>query len=332
MSLVLQNKIIFGDCLKQLKNIQSNSIDLILTDLPYGLTQCSWDSIIPFNLMWDELKRVTKNTASLIFTSSQPFTSALIMSNPKWFSHSWIWEKEQGVNFLLANKQPLKIHEDIIIFQKPGSYNIEGYSELRNIFDNILEKIGKNKSQMIKEFGYRFDHCFRTSTNQWELPTKKNYEFIINKFNLTTFPNYDSLLNKYHEEFFRIYNPQLSNGSPYISGSGNSGEVTGKISKVQTMNTGTRLPTTILKINSERGQHPTQKPVKLFEYLIKTYTYENNIVLDCCAGSGTTAIACMNTNRNYICIEKDEKYFKIMQDRIVKHCEKYNKKLEDFLK
>ena len=184
--------------------------------------------------MWEQYERVIKDNGAIVLTASQPFTSALVMSNPKHFRYEWIWEKEQGVNFLLAKKQPMKVHENILVFSLKQS----------------------------------------------------------------------------------IYQPQMTTGKPYISGKGNSGEVTGKVAKKQTTNTGTRYPRSIQRFNREMGIHPTQKPVALFEYLIKTYTNEGDTVLDNVMGSGTTGVACVHTNRNFIGMELDDKYFEIAKRRI----------------
>ena len=222
------------DCLEGMKKIDDKSIDMILCDLPYGTTACKWDTVIPFEPLWEQYERVIKDNGAIVLTASQPFTTALINSNIKYFRYSWIWEKEQGVNFLMAKKQPLKVHEDICIFSKKQT----------------------------------------------------------------------------------IYNPQMTQGKPYISGKGDSGEVTGKVKKIQAKNSGTRYPKSVVQFKRETGLHPTQKPVALFEYLIKTYTNENELILDNCMGSGTTAIACINTNRNYIGFEKDTTYFEIAKKRI----------------
>jgi len=231
------NKIYNMDCLEGMKYIDDKSIDMILCDLPYGITACKWDSIIPLEPLWEQYERIIKDNGAIVLTASQPFTTKLINSNIELFRYCWVWEKEQGVNFLMAKKQPLKVHEDICIFSK----------------------------QQTK------------------------------------------------------YNPQMTKGKPYISGKGDSGEVTGKVKKIQTQNEGTRYPRSIIRFKRETGLHPTQKPVALFEYLIKTYTDEGDIVLDNCIGSGTTAIACINTNRNYIGFELDKEYYEIAKNRINKH-------------
>ena len=226
-----------GDCLEIMKDIPDKSIDMILADLPYGTTACKWDTIIPFEPLWEQYERVIKDNGAIALFSSQPFTSNLIMSKPKLFRYEWIWEKEQGVNFMLSKKQPLKIHETICIFSKKQT----------------------------------------------------------------------------------MYYPQMTTGKPYVSGKGVSGDVTNNVKKIQTINTGTRYPITIQKFNRERGYHPTQKPVALLEYLIKTYTNENDTVLDNVMGSGSTGVACLNTNRNFIGIELDEEYFEIAKERIESH-------------
>ena len=233
---ILINQVICGDCLEVMKDIPDKSVDMILCDLPYGTTACKWDTIIPFEPLWEQYERVTKDNGAIVLTASQPFTTVLINSNIKRFRYSWTWEKEQGVNFLMAKKQPLKVHEDVCVFSKRQT----------------------------------------------------------------------------------VYNPQMSEGKPYISSKGDSGEVTGRVKKIQTKNKGTRYPRSIIQFKRETGLHPTQKPVALLEYLIKTYTLEGETVLDNCMGSGSTGVACVNTNRNFIGIEKDTKYFEIAKSRIEK--------------
>jgi len=234
------NKIICGDCLEVMPDIPDKSIDMILCDLPYGTTACKWDTIIPFEPLWEQYKRIIKDNGAIVLTASQPFTSALVMSNIKMFKYEWIWEKEQGTNQNLCKISPLKKHENIVVFCKEKT----------------------------------------------------------------------------------IYNPQFSAGNPYIVKRYNKIEKDPIIGleqkKIDTINTGKRYPTTIIKANRELKNrfHPTQKPVALFEYLIKTYTNEGDLVLDNCIGSGTTAVACINTGRNFIGIEKDPKYVDIANKRI----------------
>ena len=213
---------------------------MVLCDLPYGTTACKWDTIIPFEPLWKQYKRVIKDNGAIVLTASQPFTSALVMSNIKMFKHSWIWNKKKAGNIFLSKSQPMKIHEDVIVFNG-GTYN------------PIMVKRDKIK----KSKNYGIGEAMGGGTL-----AQIEYTYT----------------HKYPESILEISNANQN----------------GKV-------------------------HPTQKPVALFEYLIKTYTNENEIVLDNCSGSGTTAIACINTNRNYICIEKDKTYFDLSVERVNNH-------------
>ena len=226
-----------GDCLELMKDIHDESIDMILCDLPYGITPCKWDTVIPFEPLWAAYKRVIKPNGAIVLTASQPFTSALVMSNVKMFKYCWVWEKPTKTNFLNAKIQPLRQHEEIAVFYKKQP----------------------------------------------------------------------------------VYNPQKKAGKPYTQKQGYVGEAkqTGLRKKeVITVNNGDRFPLSILRFSKESGLHPTQKPVALMEYLIKTYTNEGETVLDSCMGSGTTGVACRNLNREFIGIEKDNDYYVIAHNRI----------------
>ena len=223
------------DCLNILPKIPNKSIDLILTDPPYGTTQCKWDSIIPLSIVWKELKRISKENTAIIFTASQPFTTTLINSNIKDFRYDLVWCKNQGTNFYNANRMPLRSHEDILVFYK-------------------------------------------------KLPK---------------------------------YNPQKTNGKPYEQKRGTPSDVYRGKDLHTTKSDGKRFPLSwkIFKKDKEK-LHPTQKPIALCEYLVKTYTEENDTVLDFTMGSGSTGVACKNLNRQFIGIEKDKKYFDIAKNRI----------------
>lgn len=226
-----------GDCIKLMKDIPDGSVDMILCDLPYGTTACKWDTVIPFESLWEQYKRIIKTNGAIVLTANQPFTSFLIQSNINEFRYCWIWDKVRGSNFATVKIRPFNSHEDIVIFYK-------------------------------------------------RQPT---------------------------------YNPQMTAGKPYTQKQGRVGESkqTGLYRQnVITVNDGERYPTTVLKFSKESGCHPTQKPVALMEYLIKTYTNEGETVLDNCMGSGTTGVACVNTNRRFIGIEMDENYFNIAKNRI----------------
>ena len=230
-----------GDCLEMMKSIPDGSVDFILTDPPFGTTKCSWDSVIPFEPMWYELKRIIKPNGAIVLFGSQPFTSSLIMSNPKMFKYEQIWDKNKGTQPQLANIQPMKSHENILVF-------------------------GKGK---------------------------------IN------------------------YYPQKTKGDPYTRDN-KQNHTEHSLSKglkpIKQVNTGFRFPKTVLMyprdFSAQTRLHPTQKPIALLGYLIKTYTQENETVLDFTMGSGSTGVACVNTNRNFIGVELDENYFNIAEKRI----------------
>ncbi len=317
------NKIIQGDCLEVMKDIPDKSIDMILCDLPYGTTACKWDTIIPFGLLWEQYKRIIKDNGAIVLTASQPFTSALVMSNPEMFRYSWIWEKEQGVNFLSAKKNPMRVHEDILVFYLDEA-EVKGrskkFSELRDYFNEQLSLCQLSLKEIKTLLGNDMAGHYFTGGIQWTLPTKENYQ----KLQITGFftKEWEELKSKYDsiaKDCKIPYFPQMESGKSYLSGKGKSGDVTGNVIKTQTKNEGTRYPRSIIKINRETGLHPTQKPVALFEYLIKTYTNEGDLVLDNCAGSGTTGIACKNLNRNYILIEKEPEYIDIINKRLNKY-------------
>jgi site-specific DNA-methyltransferase (adenine-specific) len=243
-SIVLKN----GDCLELMKEIPDGSVDLVLTDPPYGTTACKWDSIIPFEPMWEQLKRVTKKNGAIVMTASQPFTSTLVVSNISEFAHAWVWNKRFAANFVQAKRQPLKDHEDVVVFGNNGKQ--PQYFPQMTDRDVPIKKGGNKLSKAIpirqteaaKEFG----------------KTSKSYD-------------------KKH-------------------------------------------PTTVTSLNFSsrdgRGLHPTQKPVALMEYLIKTYTNEGETVLDFTMGSGTTGVAAKNLGRDFIGIELDKDYYNIAKDRI----------------
>ena len=240
------NKIHQGDCLEIMKDIPDGSIDMILCDLPYGTTACSWDTIIPFEPLWEQYKRVIKDNGAIVLTASQPFTSTLIMSNINWFKYELIWDKNYGGAPGTAKYRPMPSHESMLVFGKGRlTYN----------------------PQMREGKPYVDKRAFK--------PTEK--------------PNHNGNEHKF-----------------------------GLKQNVGAVNTGTRYPLSVIQVQryNVKGQHPTQKPVALFEYLIKTYTNEGETVLDNCIGSGTTAIAALNTNRTFIGIEKEKEYVDIANERI----------------
>ena len=319
-----KKEILLGDCLELMKDIPDASIDMVLCDLPYGTTACSWDTIIPLDKLWREYRRIISPKGSIILTASQPFTTILTASNLSWFCYSWIWQKEAGSNFLSAKYMPLKVHEDILVFS--SSNDLGTNEELRQYFYDEKVKGGFTNKQVNEMLGYATTgsgmagHYFKKDKEQFVIPNQKDYEKLqatgyFQKPYEEVEELYSGGLNK------KTYNPQMRVGKKYTAKQGKGSEVYGnKDNAVTTVNNGERYPITVLEFARDKNKyHPTQKPVALFEYLINTYTDKNDLVLDNCAGSGTTAIACLNTNRQFIVMEKEPDYF-----------EKIKKRVEDF--
>lgn len=249
--LVLIMELFNGDCLQIMKDFPEKSIDMILCDLPYGITKCEWDKPIDFEKLWEQYTRIIKDNGAIVLFSSQPFTTDLINSNRKLFRYEIIWEKTQKTGFYNANKMPLKGHENILIFYKKlPTYNPQKYIVERNDIGRVREKkadrcvlYGHANAQDYKETGERYPH------------------------DVIHFSNWNGAL------FGKTQNAT---------------------------------------------KHPTQKPIQVLEYLIKTYSNEGDVVLDNCMGSGSTGVACINTNRDFIGIELDKNFFVIAKERIEK--------------
>ena len=227
-----------GDCLTLMKDIDTNSVDMLLVDLPYGTTQCKWDSIISLKDLWIEYNRIIKDNGAMLFHCAQPFTSNLIMSNVKNFKYEWVWEKSKASNYLNAKKQPLRAHESIAVFyRKPPTYN-----------------------------------------------------------------------------------PQMTQGEAYNKGTAKrETEVYGSQRAVEVKSDGERYPRTLkyfVTAEKEGKLHPTQKPIALTEYFVNTFSNPGDVILDNTMGSGTTGVACVNLDREFIGIEKDKEYFDIAVERI----------------
>ena len=244
--------LMLGDCLERMKEIDDEFIDFVLTDPPYGTTACKWDSVIPLDLMWKELKRIIKPNGAIAMTASQPFTTKLISSNMEMFKYCWIWDKIKATNFFAAKFQPLNNTEDVVVFSKGG--------------------------------------CNNGTKN----PVRYNPQGLINvNVECVNCETVGGLIGKEHGSEM-----SMSDGQIYTQ-------------------TQTNYPFKTLKFNHDTGNvHPTQKPVALMEYLIKTYTNKGEIVLDFTMGSGTTGVAAITLNRKFIGIELDSEYFKIASDRI----------------
>ena len=232
-----------GDCLERMKEIPDGSVDLVLTDPPYGTTACKWDSVIPFEPMWEQLKRVIKPNGAIVLFGSEPFSSALRMSNIKNYKYDWIWEKDRPTNPLRAKKRPMNYREKIHVF----------YNRLPIYNPQMERRLERNKRPLPKRSVIRSSEVY---------------------------------------------------GVTAILDGDNSGDM--------------KYPSNIIKLPREQNnKHPTQKPVPLMEYLIRTYTNEGDTVLDFTSGSGTTGVAAANTGRKFIGVELDKDYFEIAQSRIL---------------
>jgi len=325
-TLIELNKIYNEDCLEGMKRIPDGSVDMILCDLPYGTTANKWDSIIDLKLLWGQYNRVIKEGGVIVLTASQPFTTTLINSNIGNFRYEWVWEKEQGTGFLTANKMPLKNHENVLIFYEDLA-KVKGRSkkldDLRGYMKSERDKTGLTNKGISQLLGNQMGGHYFTDGVQFTLPTRANYEKLQETGHFKVeYRELKKTLDTISKKMAVTYNPQMRNGfKPYKTKQGGPSENYGnKMTDITTESDGMRYPLTVLKVNRDQEKaHPTQKPVALFDYLIRTYTNEGDTVLDNCMGSGTTAVACMNTNRNYIGFELDETYFNLANERIEMH-------------
>jgi site-specific DNA-methyltransferase (adenine-specific) len=318
--------LIKGDCLQVMKDLTEKSIDMVVVDLPYGQTACDWDVKIDLDLMWKELERVCKSNCNYIFFTTTKFGVELINSKPSWFRYDLVWEKSNSVGHLSANKMPLRTHEMIYVFGNPSSamhdLNIERNLDNRDYAKKILKFINKPYSKIQKEVGHmKLCHFLSCCTStQFSLPTRETYNELIEKYKINEmegFINFDDL--KFEKDKDKIYNPQKTPGKPYKVKAHplTNIDVYGETAIPEHENiSGDRHPKSIIKFNTQTGFHRTQKPVDLCEWLIKSYSNEGDLVMDFCMGSGTSVVACINTNRNYIGIEQDEDIFKIAKERI----------------
>lgn len=251
-------ELLHGDCLELMKKIENKSMDMILCDLPYGVTKCKWDTVIPFDKLWEQYNRIIKDNGAIALFGSEPFSSALRMSNIENYKYDWKWNKVQGTGFSACRRQPLRVMEDIIIFyKKQPTYNPQ-----MTVRDKVIDSSNWKQDKRVSENG--------------------RFASVDN-----------SLSKKVYKEKYPVNYIEINRA--------------------------------LKECNNTNRLHPTQKPLSLLEYLIKTYTNENEIVLDNCMGSGSTGVACANINRRFIGIEKDDNYFNIAKERIEKHLEDIDK-------
>ena len=322
-----------GDCLVESQNIENYSVDLILTDLPYGTTACSWDEIIPFEPMWKEFYRVLRPNGFIVLTASQPFTSKLVSSNINNFSHNWVWNKIRGVGHLLAKKRPMMASEDILVFTNEHSHDFTFRSPLRKYAIRLFEYIGKTKKQIFEDMGNQsVCHFMRTGSTQFNMCTEKCYNDLIRLYGIDKmegFEQFEKLVKDnedYLNSFPRVYNPQMRSRDKARVSKMKATENTcyGNLEDYQGELLEESYPINIIEFNksghSNMLLHPTQKPLELMEYLIKTYTNEGMVVFDATMGSGTTGLAAVKNGRKFIGIEKDENYYNVAVQRVSEYC------------
>jgi len=245
------NKIYNMDCLEGMKYIENKSIDMILCDLPYGVTQCNYDNLIPFEPLWNQYERIIKNNGAIVLFGTQPFTTDLINSNRKLFRYELIWCKNFATGSLLAKKRPMKAHENLLVFyKKQPTYNPQMVERTDAELKRLSKKSVKTKSSEFQPYGGMSGN---REDNKYKMPNSQlHFNCVFNR-------------------------------------------------------------------SKEKTKHPNQKPVSILEWLIKTYTNEGELVLDNCGGSGSTYIACINTNRNFIGFELNKEYYELAKNRINKH-------------
>ena len=296
-------ELIQGDCLTESDKIQSGSVDLILTDLPYGTMKginetFNWDNAIEPKKVYEIANRILRKNGKMVLFSQEPYTTKLIteaIPNIP-FNYRMIWEKDNFANCLIAKKAPVNYYEDILVFSKDTMDND----------DNPVREYFKEQRELIKNISYKEinEKCFNTASNGggmasnilttdkrgWSLPTEEKYN-ALKVFGICSKP-YEEI-RKQHEGFMAKY-PSTFN-----------------------LWEGKKYKSNILKYKKDYdGYHPTQKPILLLEDLIKTFSNEGDLVVDLTMGSGSTGVACKNTNRSFIGIEKDEQYFKIAEQRM----------------
>lgn len=296
-----------GDCLEVMKGIPDGSVDCVITDPPYGIVgniastdsfnhgmkgKTTWDSVIDSKYMWYEINRVLRVNGCCILFSQDPYTTELVVNghNNVPFSYRMTWVKDHFANALVAKKAPVSYAEDVCVFFK--RHDDLKLHPLRQYIKSIIDHIGKTKKQVFAEMGHQGAcHFLRYDTDQFSLCTEKTYNELIELYGIDELDGFKTYaeLSEINRAFNRVFN--LHDGKKYKSN--------------------------VLEYKKDyNGYHPTQKPVLLLEDLIKTYSNEHDTVLDFTMGSGSTGVACVNTNRKFIGIELDETYFNIAKERI----------------
>ncbi len=317
-----------GDCLEIMQEIPPDSVDLILCDLPYGTTDCKWDHVLPMDALWKEYRRILKTNGVAALFCAQPFTTTLINSNRTAFRYCWYWLKNQATGFAFARYQPMRRIEEIAVFvcNVPGKDNTDRHKALREYMQAQLKASGHTRASINKLLGNSMASHYFTMGSQFSIPPREQWEKLQAGTGYFARP-WEEVREEYSKELGRhgggpatynpqglqiIANPKLKHGkkrkpdSIYDFGT-LAHEYTPKY---------TNWPQNVLNFRTERGLHPTQKPVPLLEYLVRTYTNEGETVLDNCMGSGSTGVACVGSGRRFIGIEKDPHYFQVARERI----------------
>ena len=318
-----------GDCMELLREIPPGSIDLVLCDLPYGTTDCKWDKVLPMGQLWKEYRRVLKCNGVAALFAAQPFTTELISSNRSGFRYCWYWLKNQATGFTFARYQPMRKIEEVAIFvcNVPGKDNTKHHKALRAYMQGELAASGHTRASINKILGNTMASHYFTNGSQFSLPPRDQWERLqeeTGNFSRT----WDDVRAEYKKDLGhkgggepQIYNPQglqvISNAKPKRRKAIKDDSIYDFDTLMQEYTPKYKnWPINVLQFNTERGLHPTQKPVPLLEYLVKTYTHEGDTVLDNCMGSGSTGVACIRTGRKFIGMEKDPAYFQTAKERL----------------
>lgn len=316
-----------GDCLEIMQEIPPGSIDLVLTDPPYGTTDCKWDSVLPMDRIWKEYKRILKTNGVAALFCAQPFTTQLISSNRSAFRYCWYWLKNQTTGWAFARYQPMRKIEEVAVFvcNVPGKDNTERHKTLREYMHTELQRSGMTRANINKLLGNTMASHYFTMGSQFSIPPREQWEKLQGTGYFSR--SWEDIQEEYKKDLGHhgggpaTYNPQglqvIANPKPKRRKSIKPDSIYDFDTLMQEYTPKyTNWPQNVLQFNTERGLHPTQKPVPLLEYLVKTYTNPGETVLDHCMGSGSTGVACVKSGRRFIGIEKDPHYFQVAKERI----------------
>lgn len=317
--------IVNGECLAEMAKIEKHSVDMICCDLPYGETHNEWDKKIDIKALWKEMKRVCKPNANIILFCSTRFGVELIDNSGGCFCYDLVWEKSKAQGFLGAKKTPLRSHEMVYVFcnRSNNDFNREFNLSNRAYAKKCVEYVGVPLKQVHASMGdTTLCHFLTHDGQQFSLPTRKNYDKFAELWKLHKMEGYmawDELRDRKEKNSVkpRTYNPQMTEGKPYKSAGGGSISNYGKKRTKATNNNGTRYPKSVLKFAQDaKSVHPTQKPIELCRWLVRTYSNPGDIVLDMTMGSGSSIVAAKMEGRAYIGIELDEKIFEVAESRV----------------